>query len=144
MWEIEMFGKTMMAAAVALVALPAAVAASECRTGALAGTWVLGSGSALICEMVVRSNGRFVATCPVLPDDGSPGSFSGRLSLNAGCIVRGLIGDEVGIEGRAWATSTPARIDAFQVVLGWKVEEDVRWLMAGGHRRPNLDPLPLQ
>lgn len=138
-----MIRKMMTAAAVALVMVPAAAAASECRTRAMAGTWFLGSGSDLICQLVVRRNGNYTATCPVLPGGESAGSFSGSVTLNGGCVLRGLIGDELGFEGRAWATATPSRIDVFQVVLDWKVEEGTLLMSAAGHRRPNVDPLPL-
>ena len=132
-----------MMAAAAMALLPAVAAASECETRGLAGTWLMGSGSDMLCAVEVRRNGRYVASC-LRSGEGRPVTLEGRMTLNGQCILR-MSGDRVGLllEGRAWATNEPARIDAFQGTMDWKVEEGLSWVTVSGHRRPNAGRLPI-
>ena len=130
-----------LAAAVAV--LPTMAAANDCRTRALAGSWLMGSGSDMLCAVQVRRNGGFTASCLLAGED-RPVSMSGRMTLSNQCILR-LGGDDLGLllEGRAWATNNSTRMDAFQGTATWKVEEGPSWLTVSGHRRPNRDRLPI-
>jgi len=127
---------TIMATATALALPVPGHADSTCTARSLAGSWVA-AGEETRCIVQISRNGSLTGNC--IEDDDDTFLIRGRIRIDGQCVLRITAGDTKIGEGRAWATSSATRLDAFVGMIRW--EDDDLELIAG-YRRP-ADGLPL-